>query len=136
MRNGLRALGRQLRSNARKQAPWSSVHRFPRATQALPYRSYASVSAAELQFGQPLHETHPHLLKPGERRNTHSQSRFMLNACQQSHRAYQPLSTPSDAQTSLRNSLRMASPYLLHLSSSTVRVQSSMNFTRTRISST
>ncbi|KAI4283706.1 MAG: hypothetical protein L6R35_005070 [Caloplaca aegaea] len=66
MRNGLRALGRQLRSNVRKQAPWSSVHRSPRATQALPYRSYASVSAAELQFGQPLHETHPHLLKPGE----------------------------------------------------------------------
>ncbi|KAF2020978.1 hypothetical protein BU24DRAFT_339405 [Aaosphaeria arxii CBS 175.79] len=25
-----------------------------------------SVSAAELRFGQPLHETHPHLLKPGE----------------------------------------------------------------------
>ncbi|KAF2197434.1 xaa-Pro aminopeptidase-like protein [Delitschia confertaspora ATCC 74209] len=25
-----------------------------------------SVSASELQFGQPLHETHPHLLKPGE----------------------------------------------------------------------
>ncbi|KAF2097728.1 xaa-pro dipeptidase app [Rhizodiscina lignyota] len=24
------------------------------------------VSAAELQFGQPLHETHPHLLQPGE----------------------------------------------------------------------
>ncbi|KAL9135589.1 MAG: hypothetical protein Q9175_003221 [Cornicularia normoerica] len=29
-------------------------------------RQYASVSAAELQFGQPLHETHPHLLKAGE----------------------------------------------------------------------
>ncbi|KAL9113820.1 MAG: hypothetical protein Q9187_007558 [Circinaria calcarea] len=29
-------------------------------------RSYASVSAAELQFGQPVHETHPHLLKAGE----------------------------------------------------------------------
>lgn len=29
-------------------------------------RSYASISAAELQFGQPLHETHPHLLEPGE----------------------------------------------------------------------
>lgn len=29
-------------------------------------RHYASVSAAELQFGQPLHETHPHLLKAGE----------------------------------------------------------------------
>lgn len=31
------------------------------------HRFYASVSAAELQFGQPLRETHPHLLKPGER---------------------------------------------------------------------
>lgn len=30
-------------------------------------RTYASVSAAQLQFGQPLHETHPHLLGPGER---------------------------------------------------------------------
>lgn len=29
-------------------------------------RSYASVSAADLQFGQPVHETHPHLLKAGE----------------------------------------------------------------------
>lgn len=31
-------------------------------------RSYAtSVAAAELKFGQPLHETHPHILSPGER---------------------------------------------------------------------
>ncbi|KAM0803744.1 putative metallopeptidase family M24 [Usnea florida] len=29
-------------------------------------RKYASISAAELQFGQPLHETHPHILKAGE----------------------------------------------------------------------
>jgi hypothetical protein len=29
-------------------------------------RAYASVSAAELQFGQPVHETHPHLLRAGE----------------------------------------------------------------------
>lgn len=29
-------------------------------------RSYASVPAAQLQFGQPVHETHPHILKPGE----------------------------------------------------------------------
>ncbi|ODH48755.1 hypothetical protein GX48_05080 [Paracoccidioides brasiliensis] len=29
-------------------------------------RFYASVSAAGLRFGQPLHETHPHLLKAGE----------------------------------------------------------------------
>ncbi|KAG9246933.1 peptidase M24, structural domain-containing protein [Calycina marina] len=29
-------------------------------------RSYATVSAAELSFGQPVHETHPHLLRAGE----------------------------------------------------------------------
>lgn len=29
-------------------------------------RSYATVSASELHFGQPIHETHPHLLAAGE----------------------------------------------------------------------
>jgi hypothetical protein len=29
-------------------------------------RCYASISAADLKFGQPVHETHPHLLKVGE----------------------------------------------------------------------
>ncbi|TVY35256.1 Intermediate cleaving peptidase [Lachnellula subtilissima] len=29
-------------------------------------RTYAAISAAELQFGQPVHETHPHLLRAGE----------------------------------------------------------------------
>ncbi|KAM4063082.1 metallopeptidase family M24 domain-containing protein [Hirsutella rhossiliensis] len=29
-------------------------------------RSYASVSAAALKFGQPVHETHPHILGPGQ----------------------------------------------------------------------
>ncbi|OJJ43977.1 hypothetical protein ASPZODRAFT_135397 [Penicilliopsis zonata CBS 506.65] len=29
-------------------------------------RAYASISAAELKFGQPVHETHPHILDPGE----------------------------------------------------------------------
>ncbi|KAK2744254.1 hypothetical protein FQN57_004339 [Myotisia sp. PD_48] len=32
----------------------------------LSFKRYSSVAAAELQFGQPLHETHPHLLKAGE----------------------------------------------------------------------
>ncbi|KAJ5303177.1 hypothetical protein N7476_009976 [Penicillium atrosanguineum] len=33
----------------------------------IPRRAFAtSVGAAELKFGQPLHETHPHLLEPGE----------------------------------------------------------------------
>ncbi|KAL8699776.1 MAG: hypothetical protein Q9224_001266 [Gallowayella concinna] len=40
----------------------SSQQVFPR----IPSRFYASVSATDLQFGQPLHETHPHLLKAGE----------------------------------------------------------------------
>ncbi|KAJ5899362.1 hypothetical protein N7495_004106 [Penicillium taxi] len=32
-----------------------------------PRRTYASsVAASELKFGQPLHETHPHILSPGE----------------------------------------------------------------------
>ncbi|KAH7040960.1 peptidase M24, structural domain-containing protein [Microdochium trichocladiopsis] len=30
------------------------------------YASRATVSASELLFGQPVHETHPHLLRPGE----------------------------------------------------------------------
>ncbi|KAH8730778.1 peptidase M24, structural domain-containing protein [Phaeosphaeriaceae sp. PMI808] len=30
------------------------------------WRRYLNVPAAELRFGQPLHETHPHLLKAGE----------------------------------------------------------------------
>ncbi|PGH11153.1 hypothetical protein AJ80_07255 [Polytolypa hystricis UAMH7299] len=33
---------------------------------ACQHRLYSSISAAELQFGQPLHETHPHILKAGE----------------------------------------------------------------------
>lgn len=36
-------------------------HRRPSTT-----RHYASVSASELQFGQPVYETHPHILKSGE----------------------------------------------------------------------
>ncbi|KAL2832693.1 xaa-pro dipeptidase app [Aspergillus pseudoustus] len=35
-------------------------------TQSAMRRGYASIAAAELKFGQPLHETHPHLLGPGE----------------------------------------------------------------------
>ncbi|KAL9029994.1 MAG: hypothetical protein Q9196_001842 [Gyalolechia fulgens] len=55
----------------RQLRPTSSI-RVPQYThppwrnEALQSRPYASVSAAELQFGQPLHETHPHLLEPGE----------------------------------------------------------------------
>ncbi|ESZ95625.1 hypothetical protein SBOR_4021 [Sclerotinia borealis F-4128] len=37
-----------------------------RRTTYQPKRTYASLSASELQFGQPVHETHPHLLNAGE----------------------------------------------------------------------
>ncbi|KAK4166370.1 putative peptidase [Cladorrhinum sp. PSN259] len=40
-----------------------------RPSSFIKHRNYAttsSVSAAELEFGQPVHETHPHILKPGE----------------------------------------------------------------------
>jgi hypothetical protein len=39
-----------------------------RAARLQSWRGYATVEvpASKLRFGQPLHETHPHLLKPGE----------------------------------------------------------------------
>ncbi|CAM1506450.1 Fc.00g060910.m01.CDS01 [Cosmosporella sp. VM-42] len=37
-----------------------------RSSRLLARRCYATVSAAELRFGQPVFETHPHLLKAGE----------------------------------------------------------------------
>ncbi|EKG11849.1 hypothetical protein MPH_11345 [Macrophomina phaseolina MS6] len=52
---------RVLRAAARSPAP----RFFNRAFCQCPARRNL-VSAAELQFGQPLHETHPHLLKAGE----------------------------------------------------------------------
>lgn len=41
------------------------------------YASVSSVSAKDLSFGQPVHETHPHLLRTGECQST-SQSAFLL----------------------------------------------------------
>lgn len=46
----------------------SVARQAPRRPFAGHNRSYASVSAGELRFGQPVHETHPHLLEAGERR--------------------------------------------------------------------
>jgi hypothetical protein len=43
-------------------------------------RQYSSVHASELSFGQPLHETHPHLLKAGERRVLKSPSMKSLHS--------------------------------------------------------
>ncbi|KAE8151371.1 xaa-pro dipeptidase app [Aspergillus avenaceus] len=43
-----------------------SINRPALQTRPVLRRGYASISAAELKFGQPLHETHPHILNPGE----------------------------------------------------------------------
>ena len=50
------------------QTPASIARKAPRRLFTGRNRSYASVSAGELRFGQPVHETHPHLLKAGERK--------------------------------------------------------------------
>ncbi|KAI1002548.1 Intermediate cleaving peptidase 55 [Podosphaera aphanis] len=45
----------------------SQLRVFPSSCSAsTSHRKYASISAALLQFGQPVYETHPHLLEPGE----------------------------------------------------------------------
>ena len=67
MRNGLGAVRR-----IRPISQWNGFHLPnhhipPWESKTFLSRSYASVSAADLQFGQPVHETHPHLLKPEER---------------------------------------------------------------------
>jgi hypothetical protein len=56
--------GAQLRRCVAQVTTTPRGHRWTTPAQT---RTYASVSAAELQFGQPIHETHPHLLGPGER---------------------------------------------------------------------
>lgn len=66
MRNGFGVV-RQLKPTPRIRLPLSPLlFHSPRRDEALQSRRSSSVPAAELQFGQPLHETHPHLLKPGE----------------------------------------------------------------------
>jgi intermediate cleaving peptidase 55 len=43
-------------------------------------RPYASISAADLQFGQPVHETHPHLLRAGESTHLLNIKEFLLTS--------------------------------------------------------
>ena len=47
---------------------WRPIVRQSATTTIRHRRWIQSVSAADLKFGQPLHETHPHLLEPGERK--------------------------------------------------------------------
>ncbi|KIW16310.1 hypothetical protein PV08_06361 [Exophiala spinifera] len=61
-----RTLWQSLHCTNNVLSPLKPIGRLPRA----PLRSYNSasgiVSAADLSFGQPVHETHPHVLQPGE----------------------------------------------------------------------
>ena len=64
---GLGAIGR----NAALHRTWASERSSTRVIACPPRhfwkRAWSSqVSAADLEFGQPVHETHPHLLKAGE----------------------------------------------------------------------
>ena len=66
MQSCVHALNKCIRPVARTSA---SVARQAHRSGFTEYnRSYASVSASELRFGQPVHETHPHLLEAGERK--------------------------------------------------------------------
>ncbi|KAI4242998.1 MAG: hypothetical protein L6R40_003689 [Gallowayella cf. fulva] len=66
MRHGFHALKRHASPFSSKSGLSQSLRQCPRRIGLLQSRLYASVSAADLQFGQPVHETHPHLLKAGE----------------------------------------------------------------------
>jgi hypothetical protein len=59
---------------ASKHVPWCLTG--SQGFQSLTHRGYATtyVSAADLQFGQPVHETHPHVLKSGESTWLHSRA--------------------------------------------------------------
>ena len=73
MQSCIRTTEKYLRQSVLRAAPSSVIHVPTRRALRSQHRQYASVSAAELQFGQPLHETHPHLLKAGERKPQASQ---------------------------------------------------------------
>ncbi|CAJ2504956.1 Uu.00g123500.m01.CDS01 [Anthostomella pinea] len=76
----LRQLERHLERQARPSCPYSTRRLPPQTSLRVPCRTqspsspicgsrrtYATaVSASQLLFGQPVHETHPHLLKPAE----------------------------------------------------------------------
>ncbi|KKK23694.1 metallopeptidase family M24 [Aspergillus rambellii] len=63
------SLVRQWPRYLRRSSPFLVLPRSSRPwfqRQSLSHRGYASISAADLKFGQPLHETHPHILNPGQ----------------------------------------------------------------------
>lgn len=94
------------------------------------------VSAAHLQFGQPLHETHPHLIQAGERMHAVCS---LCPACTdplQSLRVSLPSNTTIAALPLPTSCLEAASPSLLPAISSTAPAPSSIPSTKTPTSST
>jgi len=61
-----RPVCRALRAAQRIRPLSAAAPRRPSFFTNLHLRRYSAVSAAELQFGQPVHETHPHILEAGE----------------------------------------------------------------------
>lgn len=99
----------------------------------------ASTSASDLNFGQPLHETHPHLLKAGERKLVTLISPYaesLLRPSSKSHWASPPLNTPSVDQSSHQNSRGTQSRLSLLQTSNSDPMPSSTSFSKTRISCT
>ncbi len=99
----------------------------------------ASIAASELQFGQPVHETHPHLLKAGERWFALSEIlhlKLLVDCIYQLHRELQPLNTPNADRNSPRTSRRMLSRYCLPQMSNSDRILYSMSSIKTQISFT
>lgn len=70
-----RSLVRQCALQLRRSSQLSPALRSSKIRNPVPLRkAYStSVAAADLRFGQPLHETHPHLLSPGERESRPAQ---------------------------------------------------------------
>lgn len=106
-------------------------------------RAYAtSVAAAELKFGQPLHETHPHILSPGERRYlslhwTVSNVRLLMTDYFEQSHLESPLSNmPSVVPVSPISYPRVQSPCSRRRRSNTVRRESSTDTVKSPISFT
>ena len=66
------------------------------------WRRCLNVPAAELRFGQPLHETHPHLLKAGEGATTHCIARCVLTNSYSHPWHHSPRVLPTEIQSCQR----------------------------------
>jgi hypothetical protein len=109
------ALRLLLRPTTRVRCRCHAARQIPRlAARPANTRTYAAaaaaVPAAELRFGQPLHETHPHLLKAGEGDDHAVHLLPYTNLPQQSRPVSQPSSTTTDGAPSPKNSPQTLSP--------------------------